>query len=104
MTKTATAASPQKAHGDARQLAPRLHAVFTPPVPSPRFRVRLAAAGPALWRVVNSSGHVIGHLQHLDHGHGSRWAARRYRPGSGGFRTIGEFWSVDEAVSALSTG
>lgn len=87
---------------DAHRLAPILHSALPTPTPAPRFRVRLSPAGPALWRVVNSGGRVIGHLQRVDHGHGTRWASRRYRAGVGGFRTIGEFWSVDEAVSALS--
>jgi hypothetical protein len=50
------------------------------------------------------TGRIIGHLQHRDHALGSRWAARRYRDGIGGFRTVGEFWTVDEAVSALRNG
>lgn len=102
---TNTAITPRDTDADhVHRLPPRLHPTPTPPTPSPRFGVRLSPAGPALWRVVNVGGLVIGHLQQLHGGHGTRWAARRYRPAAGGFRTIGEFWSVDDAVSALRAG
>lgn len=83
---------------------PSIRLAATPPAPSPGLRVRLAPAGPALWRVLDGTGRIIGHLHQLDHALGSRWAARRYRDGVVGFRTVGEFWSVDEAVSALRNG
>ncbi|CDK01517.1 hypothetical protein MIC448_70018 [Microbacterium sp. C448] len=76
----------------------------TPPTPSPALRVRLTPAGPALWRVLDAAGRIVGHLHRLDHTLGSRWSARRYRDGVKGFRTVGEFWSVDEAISALRNG
>lgn len=71
------------------------------PSPDPGLRVRVAPAGPALWRVLDATGRIIGHLHELEHALGSRWAARRYRDGVGGFRTVGEFWSVDDAIGAL---
>ncbi|WP_458041650.1 MULTISPECIES: hypothetical protein [Bacteria] len=78
-----------------------IHLDAAPPVPSPGLRVRLTSAGPSLWRVLDATGRIVGHLHQREHTLGSRWAARRYRDGVEGFRTVGEFWSVDEAVSAL---
>jgi hypothetical protein len=88
----------------AKTTQPNVHPRITPPVPSPGLRVRLSPAGPTLWRVLDMTGRIVGHLQHVEHVLGSRWAARRYRDGAAGFRTVGEFWSVDEAVSALRGG
>lgn len=104
MTNIAVTASSSTASRQVREFAPELNRAPHPPLPAPRFRVRLASAGPALWRVVSSSGHVIGHLHHVEHDLGSRWQARRYLFGRGGFHTLGEFWSVDDAVGALSAG
>ncbi len=89
---------------DAPRDAETLHPTISPPAPSPGLRVHLVSVGPRLWRVVDMTGRIVGHLQHHDHALGSRWAARRYRDGVGGFRTVGEFWTVDEAVSALRSG
>jgi hypothetical protein len=80
---------------------PTIRSHSTPPTPSPGLRVRLAPAGPELWRVLDMTGRIIGHLQYVEHALGSRWAARRYRDGIGGFQTVGEFWSIDDAVGAL---
>ncbi|WP_100810805.1 MULTISPECIES: hypothetical protein [unclassified Microbacterium] len=89
---------------DATRTTQTLHPAVPPPAPSSGLRVHLIPVGPTLWRVVDMTGRIIGHLQHRDHALGSRWAARRYRDGVGGFRTVGEFWTVDEAVSALRNG
>lgn len=73
------------------QAAPRL-ADGTP--------VHLTAAAPALWRVIDGAGRVIGHLQALAGDAGIRFRARRFHPGSG-FRDLGDFWSPDDAVACL---
>lgn len=64
--------------------------------------VRLVAAGPALWRVVDRGGRVIGHLQALHHGGDVRYAARRFHAASRAFRELGEFWSADDAVECMA--
>lgn len=64
-------------------------------------RVRLVAAGPSLWRVLDSAGIVIGHLQQVAHTGGVRFRARRFHTPSRVFRDIGEFWRADEAVECL---
>ncbi|GAA1965442.1 hypothetical protein [Microbacterium deminutum] len=63
--------------------------------------VRITAAGPALWRVVDASGRVIGHLQALVEGGTVRYRARRFHPASRAFRDLGEFWSTADAIDCL---
>ncbi|MDY0909561.1 hypothetical protein [Microbacterium sp. CFBP9034] len=63
--------------------------------------VRLAAAAPALWRVIDRSGRVIGHLQALSQGQDVRYRARRFHAASRAFLELGDFWSADDAVDCL---
>ena len=63
--------------------------------------VRLAVAAPALWRVVDRRGRVIGHLQALAQGASVRYRARRFHPPSATFRDLGEFWSAADAIDCL---
>jgi hypothetical protein len=78
------------------------------PFAAPRLRssagLRLVRATADLWRVVDPSGHVIGHLQAIPHPLGLRYRARRYHPAMSRFRDIGDFWSPDDAVGALRAG
>jgi hypothetical protein len=74
--------------------------VETPVVP-PGAPVRLAAAAPALWRVIDPSGRVIGHLQALAEGPSVRYRARRFHPASRAFRELGEFWSIEDAIDCV---
>lgn len=63
--------------------------------------VSLTAAAPALWRVNDRSGRVIGHIQALAEEAGLRYRARRYHPGTQAFRDLGEFWSAGDAIDCL---
>ncbi|WP_127819540.1 hypothetical protein [Microbacterium sp. CPCC 204701] len=63
--------------------------------------LRLASAAPSLWRVLDRSGRVLGHLQAVLDGNGVRFRARRFHPASGAFRNLGDFWSPDDAVDCL---
>jgi hypothetical protein len=72
----------------------------TPTVP-PGASVRLAEAAPALWRVIDASGRVIGHIQALAEDAGIRYRARRFHVGSRAFRDLGEFWSAGDAIDCL---
>ena len=63
--------------------------------------VRLTSAAPALWRVVDASGRVIGHLQASAQRQGVRYRARRFHSASRTFRELGEFWSADDAIECL---
>lgn len=77
----------------------------SPPVVSPalatRAAIRLVAAAPSLWRVLDASGIVIGHLEEVHVAAGIRFRARRYHPPSRAFRDLGAFWSADDAVECL---
>lgn len=61
----------------------------------------LVPVAPALWRVVDPGGRVIGHLQAVDDGRGIRYRARRFHAASRSFRDIGEFWSAEDAVECV---
>lgn len=71
------------------------------PLLSPRTRMRLVAAAPSLWRVLEPGGRVIGHLQEVAQPGGIRFRARRYNPTAHAFRDLGDFWSADDAVECL---
>ncbi|MDR7189808.1 hypothetical protein J2Y46_002634 [Microbacterium sp. BE35] len=63
--------------------------------------MRLIAASPSLWRVVEPDGRVIGHLQEIAQAGAIRFRARRYSPAAHAFRDLGDFWSADDAVECL---
>jgi hypothetical protein len=63
--------------------------------------VRLAPAAPSLWRVVDTAGRVIGHLQALADDAGVRYRARRFHSTTRAFRDLGDFWSADDAIDCL---
>lgn len=63
--------------------------------------VRLTIAGPALWRVVDRRGIVIGHLQKTGGSGATRYRARRFREASRAFFDLGEFWRADDAIDCL---
>jgi len=81
--------------GSATYTAPRLRS-GTP--------VRLAAAAPGLWRVIDGRGRIIGHLEARAERQGVRYRARRFHAASRTFRDLGEFWSADDAVDCLRLG
>lgn len=65
-------------------------------------REHLTRAADQLWRVQdNASGRVLGHLRVATDPLGLRYRAERLHLETGVFRLIGEFWRVDDAVSAL---
>ena len=76
------------------------------PARSPRLtrrnELRLVAAGPARWRIVDGTGRAIGHLQAIGHADGERYRARRFHAPSRAFRDLGEFWSADDAVECVA--
>ncbi|MGA7149102.1 MAG: hypothetical protein WBX17_11515 [Microbacterium sp.] len=74
------------------------------PTPTPDRPVRLSGAAPSLWRVIDASGRVIGHVQALVQADGVRFRARRFRAATRAFMDLGEFWSVDDAVDCLRFG
>lgn len=62
---------------------------------------RLQRAASDLWRVIDASGRILGHLQTVAHPLGVRYRARRFHPATARLRDLGEFWAVDDAIGAL---
>ncbi len=71
------------------------------PTPARGTPVRLTAAAPALWRVTDPAGRVIGHLQAVAEETGLRYRARRFQSASRAFLDLGDFWRVDDAIDCL---
>lgn len=71
----------------------------TPPLASRREHLVRAAA--SLWRVVDRSERVTGHLRAIDTPAGMRYRAERYNRRCEGFVEVGSFWSPDDAVAVL---
>ena len=72
--------------------------------PMPRHSVnglRLQSAAPTLWRVVDRTGKVIGHIQAHGEQGGTRYRAQRFSPMARVFRALGDFWSADDAIDCL---
>lgn len=72
------------------------------PILSRAVNVRLVPAGPALWRIVDPGGRVIGHVQALGQGQELRYRAKRFHPATRAFRDLGEFWSAEDAVECIA--
>lgn len=71
----------------------------TPQISSPREH--LVRAADHLWRVQDKTEKVLGHLRIVADPLGLRYRAERLHLATGAFRIIGEFWRVDDAISAL---
>ncbi len=74
---------------------------WAPPALSPLLGLRLERAGAELWRAVDRSGRVIGHLRTMSGPDGMRFRAQRFKAASGRFLDLGDFWSADEAAWCL---
>lgn len=72
-----------------------------PPSIAAGVPVRLAEAAPSLWRVIDRSGRVIGHLQALALGGDIRYRARRFHASTRTLIDLGDFWSPDDAIECL---
>lgn len=75
-------------------------AIARPTIP-PGVPVQLLEAAPSLWRVVDRSGRVIGHLQALAKGGAVGYRARRFHAASRAFLDLGDFWSLSDALDCL---
>lgn len=61
----------------------------------------MVAVGPRRWRIVDRSGRVRGHVEARTVSGGTRYAALRFHQPSRAFRTLGDFWTVAEAVECV---
>ena len=68
---------------------------------SPLLGLRLERAGAELWRAIDRSGRVIGHLRTITEPEGVRFRAQRFKAATGRFLELGDFWSADEAAWCL---
>lgn len=75
-----------------------------PPAVAACLHATLAPAGPGLYRVRVRGGRVVGHVAVRDHPLGARYEALRYQVALAAFRSLGDFWSADDAVAALLAG
>jgi hypothetical protein len=77
----------------------------TPSPQQPRLRaglgLRLIPIGENRWRLVDSAGLIIGHVDAFTEARGLRYRAQRYHPATRMFRELGAFWSLDDAVDCL---
>lgn len=71
----------------------------SPALTSPREH--LVRASDHLWRVLDRSDRVLGHLRIVADPSGLRYRAERLHLATGSFRVVGEFWRADDAVSVL---
>ncbi|ALJ20273.1 hypothetical protein [Microbacterium sp. No. 7] len=70
-------------------------------VPAAPPNATLIAVGERRWRVLDRRGRVLGHLERHAQSDDIRFRAQRFHAPTRSFRTIGEFWSADEAVECL---
>ncbi|NQX10083.1 hypothetical protein HQQ80_00390 [Microbacteriaceae bacterium VKM Ac-2855] len=61
----------------------------------------LTSVNPRLWRVSAPTGAVLGHIERTEQAGTERFAARRLRAGMPSGQSLGEFWSVDDAVECF---
>jgi hypothetical protein len=72
----------------------------TPAVPD-GVPLQLRPVAPALWRVLDRRGVVIGHVQAVAQAGGTRYRARVFQVSSRAFLDLGEFWSAPDALDCL---
>lgn len=61
----------------------------------------LHAVTPTLSRVLERDGSIAGHVERFQSGDGDRYRAKRFATARASFTTLGEFWSLDEALECL---
>ena len=55
----------------------------------------------SLWRVTRPAGDVLGYVERFSESRGIRYRAKRLNVRQQRFVTIGEFWSMPEALQCL---
>jgi hypothetical protein len=72
-----------------------------PSLPAGVNGMRLMPVGRELWRVLDPGGRAVGHVRTTGTGRQRRYIAQRFRPAERGFRVIGAFWTLHEAIDCL---
>lgn len=58
----------------------------------------------SLWRVVRPDGEVVGYIERFDESRGIRYRAKRLIVRQQRFVSVGEFWSMDDALECFRIG
>lgn len=61
----------------------------------------LVSVTPTLWRALERTGAIAGHVELLHTPEGERYRAKRFATARAAFVVLGEFWSMDEALECL---
>jgi hypothetical protein len=69
--------------------------------PATRFGIALVQLHDELWRVTRSSGEVLGYIEAFSDRGLSRFRAKRMFTAQRPSLPLGEFWSIDDAVSCF---
>jgi hypothetical protein len=65
-------------------------------------RVRIIPIGDERWRITRPDGEVLGYIDRSPAAAGDRFHARRMLVLQRRFLPVGDFWSLEDAVEALS--
>lgn len=74
------------------------------PVRSVRNDIALVQLHDSLWRVTRADGEVLGYVESFAEPRGRRFRSKRLLALQKRFVSLGEFWSVDDAVDCLRFG
>lgn len=79
-----------------------MNALITQPLEiTVHHREIIRGVGAGLWRVTDTRNFVLGNIQALPESLGVRYHAMRFHVPTATFRSIGAFWSPDEALICL---
>ncbi|MBG6238329.1 hypothetical protein IWX78_001284 [Mycetocola sp. CAN_C7] len=63
--------------------------------------LRLVPVTSDLWRATIDDGRILGHIERRDDPAGTTFIAKRLVPAQARFHTLGEFWTIDDAMDCL---
>lgn len=66
-----------------------------------RFGIAMTQVSPSLWRVSRAAGGLIGHIERLHGDDGDRFVAKRLLPRGPRYLSLGEYWSIDDAIDCF---
>lgn len=69
-----------------------------------RFGIAMTQVNDTLWRVSKTSGGLVGHIEHHPSADGDRFMAKRLLPRDHRYLSLGEYWTIDDAVDCFRVG
>lgn len=66
-----------------------------------RSGIALVQVHDSLWRVTLPAGDVLGYIERLVPAEGSRFRAKRYLVSRRSFFSMGEFWTMNDAIECF---